>query len=46
MREFRIGDGGIHLGEPLASFQNVLGIAPSFSGESKALLARADGGGG
>jgi circadian clock protein KaiC len=43
VREFRIGEGGIHLGEPLESFQNVLSGAPSFSGESKTLLTRTGG---
>jgi len=41
MREFRIGEGGIQFGEPLASFQGVLSGAPVFSGEGKALLAHA-----
>ena len=39
IREFRIGERGIRLGEPLTGFQGVLRGVPTFVGESPALLA-------
>jgi circadian clock protein KaiC len=39
IREFRIADLGIAFGEPLRDFQGVLTGVPTFSGESKTLLA-------
>lgn len=39
IREFRIGDHGIRLGEPLTGFQGVLRGVPTFVGEGPALLA-------
>ena len=39
IREFRIGERGIRLGEPLTGFQGVLRGVPTFVGEGPALLA-------
>ena len=39
IREFRIAESGIAFGEPLRDFQGVLTGVPTFSGESKTLLA-------
>jgi len=39
IREFQIGSNGLHLGEPLNRFQGVLTGVPTFSGESKTLMA-------
>jgi circadian clock protein KaiC len=39
IREFRIGEGGLVLGEPLEAFQGILTGVPTFSGEGKTLLA-------
>lgn len=41
IREFRVGPGGLILGEPLRNFQGVLSGVPSFVGESSALLPQA-----
>jgi circadian clock protein KaiC len=38
IREFRIGRGGLQLGEPLESFQGVLGGAPRYLGRAESLL--------
>jgi circadian clock protein KaiC len=43
IREFQIGRNGIRLGEPLTQFQGVLTGVPTFSGESKTLLASLSG---
>lgn len=45
IREFQIVRHGIMLGEPLTQFQGVLTGVPTFSGESKTLLASLSGGG-
>jgi circadian clock protein KaiC len=42
IREFRIGHGGLRLGEPLESFQGVLTGVPDYVGRTERLLA-ADG---
>lgn len=39
IREFQIEDGGLRFGEPLRNFQGVLTGVPTFSGESKTLMA-------
>jgi circadian clock protein KaiC len=39
IREFKIADSGVAFGEPLREFQGVLTGVPTFSGESKTLLA-------
>lgn len=39
IREFRIGSGGICLGEPLTGFQGVLRGVPTFVGDTPSLLA-------
>jgi circadian clock protein KaiC len=39
IREFQIGSSGLQLGEPLANFQGILTGVPTFSGESKTLMA-------
>jgi circadian clock protein KaiC len=39
IREFQIGSNGLQLGEPLNRFQGVLTGVPTFSGESKTLMA-------
>lgn len=39
IREFQIGSNGLRLGEPLNRFQGVLTGVPTFSGESKTLMA-------
>jgi circadian clock protein KaiC len=39
IREFQIGSSGLQLGEPLTRFQGVLTGVPTFSGESKTLMA-------
>ncbi len=39
IREFQIGSKGLRLGEPLRQFQGVLTGVPTFSGESKTLMA-------
>jgi circadian clock protein KaiC len=39
IREFRIGRGGFHLGEPLREFQGVLTGVPTFTGGASALMA-------
>ncbi|UAK26533.1 ATPase domain-containing protein [Sphingomonas nostoxanthinifaciens] len=39
IREFRIADSGVAFGAPLRDFQGVLTGVPTFSGESKTLLA-------
>lgn len=44
IREFRIGLGGLSLGEPLSSFQGILRGVPSFVGEKPSLLKRSDEG--
>nr|WP_314092885.1 ATPase domain-containing protein [uncultured Shinella sp.] len=44
IREFRIGVGGLSLGEPLSSFQGILRGVPSFVGEKPSLLKRSDEG--
>lgn len=38
IREYRIGDGGLQLGDPLRGFQGVLQGAPLYTGEQGALL--------
>lgn len=38
IREFRIGDYGIRLGQPLSGFQGVLRGVPTFTGDGPALL--------
>ncbi len=45
IREFRIGQGGLHLGEPLREFQGVLLGVPSYTGGGAGLLRPADGDG-
>ncbi|MDZ7281323.1 AAA family ATPase [Sphingomonas sanguinis] len=39
IREFQIGSNGLQLGEPLNRFQGILTGVPTFSGESKTLMA-------
>lgn len=39
IREFQIRKDGLHLGEPLNQFQGILTGVPTFSGESKTLMA-------
>ena len=39
IREFQIGENGLNVGEPLRQFQGVLTGVPTFSGESKSLMA-------
>jgi circadian clock protein KaiC len=39
IREFQIGSNGLQLGEPLDQFQGILTGVPTFSGESKTLMA-------
>lgn len=41
IREFRIGKGGIHIGEPLRGIQGVLRGAPEFTGQNGMLLSGA-----
>jgi circadian clock protein KaiC len=43
IREFRIGQGGIRVGEPLREFQGVLLGVPTFTGGATALLRQEDG---
>ena len=43
IREFRIGRGGLQLGEPLESFQGVLTGVPQYLGRPDSLLAGEDG---
>jgi circadian clock protein KaiC len=40
IREFRIGRGGLHLGEPLSGFQGVLTGTPEYIGSREPLLDR------
>ncbi|MDQ2670362.1 MAG: AAA family ATPase [Gemmatimonadota bacterium] len=40
IREFRIGRGGLHLGEPLSGFQGVLTGTPEYIGSGEPLLDR------
>ncbi|HEU4584779.1 MAG TPA: ATPase domain-containing protein, partial [Gemmatimonadaceae bacterium] len=42
IREFRIGQGGLHLGEPLREFQGVLLGVPSYTGGRAELLRQTD----
>lgn len=42
IREFRISDRGLTLGEPLSSFQGVLRGVPTFVGENRPLLPLSD----
>lgn len=39
IREFQLGSNGLLLGEPLNMFQGILSGVPTFSGESKTLMA-------
>ncbi|MDO6414935.1 ATPase domain-containing protein [Sphingomonas sp. BIUV-7] len=39
IREFRIGQNGLQVGDPLRAFQGVLTGVPTFSGEGKTLMA-------
>lgn len=39
IREYQIGRKGLHLGEPLSQFHGILTGVPTFSGESKTLMA-------
>lgn len=39
IREYQIGNQGLHLGQPLVQLQGILTGVPTFSGESKTLLA-------
>ncbi len=41
IREFRIGQGGLRLGEPLSGFQGVLTGVPQYVGQSEPLLSSA-----
>lgn len=43
IREFRIGEGGVHLGEPLRDFQGVLLGVPTYTGGGAQLLHLDDG---
>jgi circadian clock protein KaiC len=43
IREFRIGQGGIRVGEPLREFQGVLLGVPTFTGGATALRRNEDG---
>lgn len=45
IREFQIRSSGLRVGEPLAQFQGVLTGVPTFSGESKTLMASQGGDG-
>jgi circadian clock protein KaiC len=40
IREFRLGPGGVVVGEPLAQFQGVLTGVPTYAGESGPLLGK------
>ena len=42
IREFRIGEKGLTLGEPLSDFQGILRGVPTFVGKSKPLLESSD----
>lgn len=39
IREFQIGSNGLNVGDPLREFQGILTGVPTFSGESKTLMA-------
>ena len=41
IREFRIGQGGLRLGEPLSGFQGVLTGVPQYVGQSEPLMPSA-----
>ena len=43
IREFRVADGGIKLGEPLTEFRGVLTGVPVFEGKSERLMKKNDG---
>jgi circadian clock protein KaiC len=42
IREFRITDVGLSLGDPLSGFQGVLRGVPTFIGETQAMLSPSD----
>ncbi|HEX8522482.1 MAG TPA: ATPase domain-containing protein [Tepidisphaeraceae bacterium] len=43
LREFQIGAGGVHVGEPLNEFQGILTGVPQYRGDHGPLLKRNDG---